>query len=591
MALSVMAGTFVFPQTAQTQPITGLSFTPKVILFQSGGAQSSTSGGIQHGLGFGIVNNEASVSYINSDTVASSAASMGLSAGKCIIIGDTAETADFEADLLSTDSGGFTLDWTTASAFVRGANYLALGGDDLTGFFVGTFNSPSATGTQIITGLAFQPEALLFLGSIGSTGTGYVVNGRLTFSAAVAASNEWTSNFVSADAAAAGDEQSNQVSNKICQYISAALAINAEANLVSMDSGGFTLSWTTAAARKFIYLALAGGQYAIGTYNQPSATGTQSIIGLPFQPNALISFSDGKVAHTSPNVNTNYYTGSVTSSGNVGSRSMSAINAADPTQTNKYDSGSKFIAHITAGTPIVDSEADFDTFDSGGFTIDWTTADATARNMLYLAFGSDAVAGDVTCTPAAAVISIVVPAVTALITHPLIVTTPAVAVVSVVVPSVTAVISSGGSVVTTPSAAVISVVVPQPTLSIVGGNIVTTPSAAVIQIVVPQPTVVISSANTLTVTTEAAKISLVFPDVTTLVTKPLITTQAGVAVISIVVPQATMSVGVAGGIILTIYMKSQINKYVYRQSKINKFVYRQSKINKFVQMESSIIND
>jgi hypothetical protein len=40
----------------------------------------------------------------------------------------------------------------------------------------------------------------------------------------------------------------------------------------------------------------------------------------------------------------------------------------------------------------VDAEADLDTMDSDGFTLDWTTADSTAREHGYLAMASGAAA-------------------------------------------------------------------------------------------------------------------------------------------------------------------------------------------------------
>ena len=68
---------------------------------------------------------------------------------------------------------------------------------------------------------------------------------------------------------------------------------------------------------------------------------------------------------------------------NVGTTNVSRINKTTKCIINGTESGS---------SPTVDGEADLDSFDSDGFTLDWTTVDSTAREFIYLAMGSDAVA-------------------------------------------------------------------------------------------------------------------------------------------------------------------------------------------------------
>jgi hypothetical protein len=47
----------------------------------------------------------------------------------------------------------------------------------------------------------------------------------------------------------------------------------------------------------------------------------------------------------------------------------------------------KAIGFSTA-TSTTDAEADLSSLDSDGFTLDWTTADAVAREFIFTAFGS-----------------------------------------------------------------------------------------------------------------------------------------------------------------------------------------------------------
>jgi hypothetical protein len=71
---------------------------------------------------------------------------------------------------------------------------------------------------------------------------------------------------------------------------------------------------------------------------------------------------------------------------------MASTDTSDPTETTSYTHSAKAITHISGNTPTVDAEADFVSQDSDGFTINWGTADATARENLYFAFGAAATA-------------------------------------------------------------------------------------------------------------------------------------------------------------------------------------------------------
>src|SRR3990167_6849512 len=65
-----------------------------------------------------------------------------------------------------------------------------------------------------------------------------------------------------------------------------------------------------------------------------------------------------------------------------------ATDLADPTQADRRALTTACLTHITAGTPTVNAEATFTSMDTLGFTVNWTTTDATARENLYLALAS-----------------------------------------------------------------------------------------------------------------------------------------------------------------------------------------------------------
>jgi hypothetical protein len=51
---------------------------------------------------------------------------------------------------------------------------------------------------------------------------------------------------------------------------------------------------------------------------------------------------------------------------------------------------SNVLAAYSPGTPTKDAEASLSSFDSDGFTLDWTTADASPRVFWYLAIAGAA---------------------------------------------------------------------------------------------------------------------------------------------------------------------------------------------------------
>jgi hypothetical protein len=73
--------------------------------------------------------------------------------------------------------------------------------------------------------------------------------------------------------------------------------------------------------------------------------------------------------------------------------STSSIDAISATRSQKSSSETKLIRHITAtgssGLPTIDAESDLVTLDATGFTYNMTTADATARQNVYIAFAQN----------------------------------------------------------------------------------------------------------------------------------------------------------------------------------------------------------
>ena len=128
-----------------------------------------------------------------------------------------------------------------------------------------------------------------------------------------------------------------------------------------------------------LYIALKGTYQAkLGTFTQKTSSGTQAYAGVGFAPEALLLWSTSRVVSGTVTVDPKLSLGVALSPSNRRAAAVAEDNN-DPSITDSHASETKCLVHLTAGTPTVDAEADLSSFDADGFTLDWTTADAVAR--------------------------------------------------------------------------------------------------------------------------------------------------------------------------------------------------------------------
>src|SRR3990167_9374864 len=164
MALSAKAGVFTLNTTTGNQAITGVGFQPDVVLFIP---SNLTADGIQaHArVGFGAGSSSTArgaISANDEDGVEPSDSTRYHTDAEVLnqlALGE--QTILYEADLVSLDSDGFTINISTAPASGVKVAYLALGGVDLTNAKVGNFAATTTNGNQAVTGVGFQPDALI----------------------------------------------------------------------------------------------------------------------------------------------------------------------------------------------------------------------------------------------------------------------------------------------------------------------------------------------------------------------------------------------------------------------------------------------
>jgi hypothetical protein len=395
MAVQTYVGSFAKRSGTGTQAITGVGFTPKALLFWSGGATTADTGfenvDMEQYFGFSDGTNHVALSHVSQDGVSPSNTAHGYTNSGAFMVVDLGATLNSVGVVSSLDADGFTFNWTTATGATGILiHFLAIGGSTVLAK-VGDVVTPSSTGTQAVTGIGFQPSAVIFSGFPSGTTTPYVHDGFGPNG--IGWVTETAQQTLDCDTVMPRNPSSTSRYQRTDRCIAArgAGGVTYQASLTSLDSDGFTVDWDIAKTGRLPYLALAGVDVAIGEISQPAATGLQATT-LSLTPQALIVMSTGQAASTSIQTNSRLSFGATDGTRQRVSWSGDN-NGVSPTQTARYDATTS--VHLAA-TPAAsgasstkNAEAALSSLDASGFTLNWTTInDSTVRQVFYLAIGT-----------------------------------------------------------------------------------------------------------------------------------------------------------------------------------------------------------
>lgn len=389
MALQAFTGNFTQPiVTNASFAVTGVGFTPKALILY---ATDQIATGISTGWGqyYGMATSTTNrVGISNSQTTATNTGSRAHDSTKCFIVVSAAGTTTVAADLVSFDADGFTLNFSTVSATARVIGYQALGGSDLTNAFIKAFLPAASNTAQGFTGVGFKPDAALLIsaqvGAATQTDTGAM---GLSLGFAVSSTKRAALEVQQNSAT-----ESVQKVTKVVEKSSSGGTITMEGDFTSFDVDGFTITFSTTTSVKEIFaLCLKGGQYNVTSFNQKVTTGSQAITGVGFQPVGIMLASVNLVTAAAI-VTTSSRLSFGTATGSAARASIWAGGGNAGIQDNDTDTG-KIINMITEGaSPTTNASADLTSLDNDGETLNWSTADATAREIVQFSFGSSPVA-------------------------------------------------------------------------------------------------------------------------------------------------------------------------------------------------------
>jgi len=320
-----------------TQAVTGVGFQPKALLLWTAGNTSvnTWTDGYLYAIGMTTAANASGSTAIASQDDVSPTNTTSRTVAKALTIVQWGESVLAECDLASFDANGFTLSWTTNNDQAYIINYMAIGGTEVTGAKVVSWQTPSSTGDNAVTGAGFTPGAVLHL--IGyQTSLGSNAGANLGIGA-MDSSQEWAMALTEPDARNASDRARRIVTSGVAlrqiRLSDTTGAAHNVATYTSMDADGFTVNFSTANANYYVYSLCLAGEVDVGVYSFVS-TDDQAVTGVGFVPGGVLQASMSLLSTTSANTQVR------TSFGAMDAEHDRAMYAATGYNANPNDSAS-----------------------------------------------------------------------------------------------------------------------------------------------------------------------------------------------------------------------------------------------------------
>lgn len=387
--IQAKAQAFTAPNATGNQAYTGIGFQPEIVIAAGGGTAVNSSNTVARML-FSAAkssSSRANAAFYSRNSIATSETSHDLRTDYFMAVpaGSGSDANVDVAEFVTMDADGYTLNWPSN---LNGQSYPSLavrGGSSK----IGSLDLNTSTGNQAVTGVGFRPNVVILWTSAQNTTEGGAAEGYFSIGAGVSPSKRCSYAWRDRDNLADSDAERYSTSSNIYTEISAG-AVTAQADLVSLDSDGFTINVTTApaAARRILYLAIGGVSADIGGFTSKTTTGNQAYTGVGFQPTALIMFAnDNTVAQLDAvTAGAEIAIGFATSSGSQGAASASAQDNAANMGTSRHARNDICIETVTpSATFTLITQAALVSMDADGFTLNWSTASATARQCHYIA--------------------------------------------------------------------------------------------------------------------------------------------------------------------------------------------------------------
>ena len=402
----IRVGSFAMATATGDQVIThGLGANPKAIIFFTSGsvATSTTESNYHWGYGFTDLTTSRSVSFAAQTAVSPSNTSRRSSA-KAISLCQWGEALIADGDVTAVTTTTMTVNWTTVDGNARMIGYVVLGGNNINAKVI-EWTLNTSTGNQALATVGFTPQLVWHLlgdqNAAGTTATGKWGLGVMSAAAQWAVSDVTTDN-----SSISGGGNNPQRTGKIQKtdhclimgnFTPASTTGDYQAKFVSMDANGFTVNIDTApaSAKKVYSLAINGVQSVkVGSFNRTTAGAPvkQAVTAVGFKPNFLLLSSQDVTppfpssGGTVPLIQAGPARTLGVGDGMSMAHSVLRDNESMPTATNSQFRTDAILAQWRPGDGIIRNVGSLFSFDSDGFTLNWTQNDPLGAQIeVYVA--------------------------------------------------------------------------------------------------------------------------------------------------------------------------------------------------------------
>jgi hypothetical protein len=390
-------GTFVKPNGVGPQVVSHtLGRAPKALMMWTVGASpASPSTDSLHAIGVSDGLHSGMSAAMSSHGGVSPTSSSRRIANKALSVVRWDLTTLAEADLAAWDASTFTLDWTTNGDTPYAVHYALVGGDGVSAKVI-SWQAPGALGLKAVAGVGFQPDVVFHFHSgwfFTAAPPATITNAGFGLGVMDRAGGQCANHIRASDA-------KNPSLTARAQRTDAALymthevgpIVTKQASFVSMDGDGFTMNFTTAnsSATQIFSLALAGVRAKVGAFAKTTgvAPSRQPVAGVGMKPGVVILSSVQDVAETAITVDhLRYAMGAVDGAHEVTS-ALVDTHAVSPSAAAAVDVADTAFVKISNATRNIEARADVQSLDADGFTLDWTSNDAIATQICYVAIGA-----------------------------------------------------------------------------------------------------------------------------------------------------------------------------------------------------------
>lgn len=387
--MNFLKGTFTANTSTGNQTVSGIGFTPKaVILWTSYQTATGFTDGYQYQIGLCDGTNQNSWAVI-SDEGAPNDTDRCKTESHWVEVRNVAGTDIRVGDFVSFGSGQFVINWTTADASAVIFHFVAFGGSDISAV-VGndTFTTTYTTNTTF-DAITYAPNLWFYVCCVTSGDAG---NGPCFGWVAVGPPNPTIT--LGSASSQVRDAQSTSITGRFqsdarCSNIFSSTTQSLASNFYFTGAGIIATATPTAGTANH-FLAIGGVSAKAGSGTQPASTGAQVVTGLNFSPKGVMMLSVGQTHQTTVQTEARFNLGGADGT-NQGWAWTGAVNNVNPIRTAIGHSATNIVTMstpaATGSSTTTEAQASFTSLDGDGFTLNWGTADATAREYLWVAFG------------------------------------------------------------------------------------------------------------------------------------------------------------------------------------------------------------